>query len=55
MDAYERKAERATKTALQQVGIRSRIKIMEKLIKEYEQYLPQTSTIFSSRNLKSKL
>jgi hypothetical protein len=57
MDAHERKTERSTRQALEQVGIHSRIKIMKKLIKEYEQYLPQTQkpTMFSPKIFKSKL
>jgi len=58
MDSYERTVERSTRHALEQIEIRSRIKIIEKLIKEYNQCLPQTQKIapmFSSRIFKSKL
>jgi hypothetical protein len=49
MDVLERKAERATKAALEQVGIRSRIKIMEKLTKEYNQYINEYHSTFTNK------
>ena len=49
MASQERKAGRATRHALEQVDLRARIRIMNKIMAEYHDMMPTTTTTVKYR------